>query len=344
VEKLRARLPALPRAGIRQDTACWYLARGIVERLVHPLLTKERELETERTTAGRGEHRRRRLSRGTVKNAIAVLRGCLSHAVENGKLSANPAVRLGRLLKDRNQIEGRKADALTAAELSRLLATCREFEPRLFPFVLTLARAGLRLGEAVALRWGDIDFAGGFINVVRSISDRQETSPKSRKGRRVDMSRGLAEILESESLKVRALGATGADWIFRDVRGGRLDAGNFRSRAWGSLLANAGLRRVRIHDLRHTYATLLIQNGESLAYVRDQLGHSSIQITVDTYGHLVPGGNRAAVDRLDELAPAAPIRTPRAPNSYEREDSEEKMPSFRDEMVAPGLEPGTSCM
>ncbi|HEX9264371.1 MAG TPA: tyrosine-type recombinase/integrase, partial [Candidatus Binatia bacterium] len=53
------------------------------------------------------------------------------------------------------------------------------------------------------------------------------------------------------------------------------------------------------HDLRHTFASLLIEQGESLAYVRDQMGHSSIQITVDTYGHLVPGGNRAAVDKLD---------------------------------------------
>jgi integrase len=58
--------------------------------------------------------------------------------------------------------------------------------------------------------------------------------------------------------------------------------------------------------LRHTFATLLLQQGESLAYVRDQLGHSSIKITVDTYGHLVPGGNRQAVDKLDDDIPAAP--------------------------------------
>jgi integrase len=77
---------------------------------------------------------------------------------------------------------------------------------------------------------------------------------------------------------------------------------------WPKLIAKTGLRRFRIHDLRHTYASLLIQNGESLAYVRDQLGHQSIQLTVDTYGHLVPGGNKQAVDRLDE----ATIRNPDA--------------------------------
>lgn len=74
------------------------------------------------------------------------------------------------------------------------------------------------------------------------------------------------------------------------------------------LVVAANVTDVRLHDLRHTYASLLIQNGESLAYVRDQLGHSSIQVTVDIYGHLVPGANRAAVDRLD----AAPIRIPGA--------------------------------
>jgi Phage integrase family len=62
----------------------------------------------------------------------------------------------------------------------------------------------------------------------------------------------------------------------------------------------AGPRMRNPHALRHTYASLLIQNGESLPYVRDQLGHGSIKITVDTYGHLVPGANRQAVDRLDD--------------------------------------------
>lgn len=60
------------------------------------------------------------------------------------------------------------------------------------------------------------------------------------------------------------------------------------------------MREIRIHDLRHTFCTRLIENGESLAYVRDQMGHSSIQVTVDLYGHLVPGSNKRAVDRLDE--------------------------------------------
>jgi integrase len=65
------------------------------------------------------------------------------------------------------------------------------------------------------------------------------------------------------------------------------------------LLLKIGLRKVRFHDLRHTFASLLLQQGESPVYVKEQMGHSSIQVTVDLYGHLIPDGNKQAVDRLD---------------------------------------------
>jgi integrase len=90
-------------------------------------------------------------------------------------------------------------------------------------------------------------------------------------------------------------------WVFANREREPVDQHNFRGRVWPKLLTKAGLRWVRIHDLRHTFASLLIQQGESLAYVKDQLGHGSIRITVDTYGHLMPGGNKAAVDKLDGL-------------------------------------------
>ena len=73
-------------------------------------------------------------------------------------------------------------------------------------------------------------------------------------------------------------------WVFPNRDGGPLDADNLRRRIFEKALKKAGLRHVRIHDLRHTFASHLIQNGESLAYVRDQMGHASITLTVDTYG------------------------------------------------------------
>jgi integrase len=86
-------------------------------------------------------------------------------------------------------------------------------------------------------------------------------------------------------------------------RGGtQIDPSNLR-KIFNRLLIDAELRRVRFHDLRHSFASLLLQNGESLTYVKEQMGHSSINVTVDINGHLVPGGNRQAVDRLDDTLP-----------------------------------------
>jgi len=111
--------------------------------------------------------------------------------------------------------------------------------------------------------------------------------------------RTLLTVRKAEALK-KGWGRV-PDWVFCNENGGRLDGDNLRH-------TKAGLRCVRFHDLRHTFASLLIAQGESLVYVRDQLGHASIQLTVDTYGHLIPGANRQAVDRLDD----ATIRNPAA--------------------------------
>jgi integrase len=73
-------------------------------------------------------------------------------------------------------------------------------------------------------------------------------------------------------------------------------------------LAKAGIRRIRLHDLRHTFGSLLIQNGASIVYVKEQMGHSSLQVTVDIYGHLIPGANVCFVDRLDAVL-AEEVRT-----------------------------------
>ena len=102
-------------------------------------------------------------------------------------------------------------------------------------------------------------------------------------------------------------------WLFTTGLGTPLDKGNFHRWVWVKLLAKAGLRYIRVHDLRHTFASLLIQQGESLAYVKEQMGHHSIKITVDTCGHLVSGRNRAAVDKLDGLETAT-VRNPGATN------------------------------
>ena len=105
------------------------------------------------------------------------------------------------------------------------------------------------------------------------------------------------------------------EWVFINQKLNPINGDNWRRRIFKKALETAELRHIRVHTLRHTYASLLLQAGESMVYVRDQLGHSSIKVTVDIYGHLVPGGNKAAVDRLDTFTPTAPKLTLYAPKT-----------------------------
>lgn len=246
------------------------------------------------------------LSWSSVKNIIILLREMLNHAIEDGLLVANPATRIGRFNKkpaERRQ----NINPLTREELRLFLDMARQYTLRYYPFLLALARTGLRLGEALALQWGDIDWHGHFMEIQRAYCHRSRRiqSPKNGKTRRVDMSQQLTDTLKAflvERKKDTLLNGWGEVplLVFVSERGTILDGDHIRRRAFRTVLKKAGLRHIRIHDLRHTFASLLIQNGESLAYVKEQMGHHSIQVTVDTYGHLVPGGNRQAVDKLDD--------------------------------------------
>jgi len=187
------------------------------------------------------------------------------------------------------------------------LRTAWEHAWNYFPLFFLLARAGLRIGEALALKIGDIDFVERLINVERNIVKRNIGLPKSGLTRQVDMSAQLAKVLGQVVLdrkeQLLRLGLPVDDlpemWLFQNSVGEPMDDSKVR-KVFARLLVKSGLAQRNLHFLRHTFASLLLQQGESLKYVQDQMGHSSIKMTADTYGHLVPGGNRQAVDRLDD--------------------------------------------
>jgi len=224
-----------------------------------------------------------------------------NQAIEDGIIAANPAARPGRYVK----IDDRrgKFGFLAPAEGRLFLETAKEHTPKFYPIFLTALRTGMRQGEILGLQWGDIDWNGKFIEIRRASWNRIVTTPKSGKSRRVDLSDQLAQALTEHRLALTksALkkGRPMSDWVFPSRAGAPLEPNRVRE-AFFLALKHAKLRRIRFHDMRHTFASWLIANGESLVYVKEQLGHHSIQITVDTYGHLIPGANRKAVNALDD--------------------------------------------
>lgn len=251
----------------------------------------------------------------TVTHIKNVISGVLNLALDDEVIQTNPAQRLGRVIKAKPL--RLKEEPLNREELALLLGVFEEYYPRYYPFVLTLARTGMRLGEALALEWGDIDFHGRFINIRRGFSRGRIQTPKAGKARRVDMSLQLTDCLKAlrhERKKETMKNGWGdvPELIFLTENGTRIIDTNFRARVFKRVLEKAGLRKIRIHDLRHSYASQLIQAGESLAYIRDQLGHHSIKVTVDVYGHLAPEGNKQAVDRLDDFSPKSQLSATQA--------------------------------
>jgi integrase len=241
------------------------------------------------------------LSASSVRNIKSTLSGVLTSAFEDEMIPGNEASGLGKLIKTGDL--KKHINPFTKDEILLLLDKAREHFPRYYPVFLLAVSTGMRLGEVIGLQPGDIDFNGGFIEVKRSIVRGRVDTPKNGKSRRVDMSLMLAQVLKDHLVWTKEE-TLRKGWmkppetlIFND-EGNPLDKRNLAQRYYEKCLAKAGLRRANWHCLRHTYASIHISQGESLAYVRDQLGHHSIQITVDIYGHLVPGSNRSAADRL----------------------------------------------
>jgi integrase len=164
---------------------------------------------------------------------------------------------------------------------------------------------GLRRGELFGLQWGDVDWGngtdGGRLWIRRSIYHGATTSPKTPNSVRiVDVpQRTLNEL----AMYRMGFPPVGEGFIFRTAAGTPMDGDNWTKRAFLPIVEKAKLRRIGLHTLRHTYASLLINAGESIKYVSKQMGHASIQITGDLYAHLFRETSLAAMRRLGEQIP-----------------------------------------
>lgn len=230
-----------------------------------------------RDAAGESREVTKPASEALRRRLLQCLAGALQIAVEQDVIERNPCDGV-RVPRDHR----REPRFLSVAEVGRLADAAGE---RYAPMVRLLATSGLRIGEAAALSVGDVDVQRRRVRVRQA---------KGLRGRDVPV---LASVLAVLPLAERDAG----DPLFTNRDGGRVDVDHFRSRVWRRALAEAGLIGTRIHDLRHTAASLAIASGADVKAVQSMLGHKSATLTLDTYGHLLDSRLDDVAARLDAM-------------------------------------------
>jgi len=242
----------------------------------------------------------------TQRNILLVLRVMLETAVTWDYLRVNPFHVRGKVKLPKRD-DTQKGRALKPEEIRNLLENCLD---DCYTIVATAVFTGMRRGEIFGPSWEDVDFDKNQIQVKRAIHWRfgkvwqgntgyRFVAPKSKKSiRSIDMSSKLRSILLEYKMRK---GNRNTGLVFDDSNGEPMNPQIFVRDQFKPAVQQAGLGELRLHDLRHTFGSLKIEQGENLKYIQTQMGHSSIKITLDIYGHLLKDTNPEAAERTDRL-------------------------------------------
>jgi integrase len=246
--------------------------------------------------AGVGAERTKPLSNRTRNKALTILGGILERARKVHGLPSNPAREVEKL---RERYDATRFAFYSPEEVHALARAAAS--PQDAAIFLTAAFTGLRRGELIALRWRDVDFDRAAIRVSGSFANGKLTSPKSGHGRVVPMVPDVAAELAKTSHRDHFLGDD--DLVFPGDLGGYLDGSALRRR-FVAAQQRAGLRRIRFHDLRHTFGTLAVRGAESIVELQAWMGHAEVRTTM-RYTHY-----REQQDAAERLAVAFRSREP----------------------------------
>ena len=240
----------------------------------------------------------------TVRYMLGTLRTALNQAIRWQLLSRNVAV-----LVDGPRVEQFEIQPLSPDEARRFLTSIKgDRLEALYSVALTM---GLRQGEALGLRWQDIDLEMGYLRVSKQLQrfdgKLHLVEPKTKRSRRSiampsTIANGLSHHRSRQAEEQRSAGSRWIDTglVFTTQIGTGLE-GTAITKDFHRKLAQAGLPQRRFHDLRHSCATLLLVQGVSPRVVMDVLGHSQIGLTMNTYSHVIPDLRREAARRMDDL-------------------------------------------
>jgi integrase len=256
------------------------------------------------------------LSNGSINKTIGRLAQILEDAVEYGHMERNPARGRRRLLKAAKPVSSwlesdQVAPLLVAAGKMDAEARCNDTRSRRV-LLATLILTGMRVGEAIALRWREVDLASGKVRVGEAKTDAGIRS--------IDMSPDLRD--ELGAYKARTRFAEPADLVFPTHQGRLQNANNIRSRILRGAIEKANERlakdelpliseKLKTHELRHTFCSLLFEAGASVPYVMEQIGHADPGVTLRIYAHVLEQkrDHGARMDALVRGADWAPLGT-----------------------------------
>jgi len=243
------------------------------------------------------------LSARTVTHMHRVLREALQQAVRWQLLARNPADAVKP-----PKVERKQMSVLDAQATAELIEAARPYS--MFLPILLAVTTGMRRGEIAALRWKSVDLDAGQLSVVASIEQTQagcrEKQPKSGKGRTIVLPLVLIEELRKHRVEqAQHLLSIGVrltpDHHVVMQPDGMARTPNGLTAGYRTFLNARGLKRIRLHGLRHTHATHLLQSGIHPKIASERLGHSKVGITLDLYSHVLPGMQNEAADRIDAL-------------------------------------------
>jgi integrase len=246
------------------------------------------------------------LSARTVRYAHNILSSALKQAIKWKMINQNPCelCELPRMIKTEMMY-------FTPIETAKFLNTAKE--SRWFALFLLAIESGMRPEEYLALQWKDIDFENKALSVRRAVNKTKGggfifVEPKTTRSRRsIPISNSCISALKDHRRKQleerMKLGAAyeNLDLVFASEIGSVYDIKNLRNRHFKPIRDKADLPKIRLYDLRHTTATLLLSAGENPKVVSERLGHASIVLTLDTYSHVLPTMQAEATNKLEKL-------------------------------------------
>jgi integrase len=264
-------------------------------------LNRDARLHAARLRAELGALTRQEIGIVTINKTLTTLGTILKYAVRDHLLDSNPVTLMDRPKKRAQEYSGEneEMEIFTPEQIRALLAGS---DDGLYRTLFTAAiMTGMREGELFGLQWGDIDWNSCQILVRRTLTRTKLGwkffEPKTKKSRRrIDVDPTV--LLDLKKWKLRLAKSEPEDLVFPSFSGEPLHRSTLYKQGYLPAIRRSGVPRIHFRNLRHTYASLLIAQGEQPKYIQDQMGHSSIKVTFDIYGHLMEKVNVRSANRL----------------------------------------------